>query len=271
MITSLQNPRVKDALKLRRRKGRDNQGRFPIDGLREIEQAIAGEIPFDEAFHCPSLVGAATPAVVERLQQAGCPVSVVSESVWQKINYGNRQDGLLAIARHPLRTLVELQPRASGPLIVLDRIEKPGNVGAIVRTATAAGASALLVCDPGTDLFNPNAIRASLGTIFRLPTAVCRSEEAYDWLKEHSIDIHVARVDATHSAFESDLTGRCALVVGNEAKGVSAPWLDETTHGIVLPMAGPIDSLNVANSAAILIYESLRQRTKKQESRSGKP
>jgi TrmH family RNA methyltransferase len=185
----------------------------------------------------------------------------VNLAVWEKLSYGSRRDGILVIARHAPEAIGDLEPAGEGPVVVLDRIEKPGNLGAVCRTATAAGAAAIIAADPQTDLFNPNAIRASLGTIFRLPLAQATAQEALAWLCARQLPVFVARVDATQTLYEVDLAQRCAIVLGSEAHGVGPTWSDPAVPGVVLPMRGPIDSLNVANSAAVLLYEALRQRT----------
>jgi TrmH family RNA methyltransferase len=265
MITSLQNKRVKEALKLRRRKGRDEQDHFLIDGIREIGQAMAAGIAIVEAFHCDDLSNVDTRAIVDELRQRTTPIVEVTRSVWDKIRYGSRRDGLLVMARYAPSAIRDLQPPGDGPeegpIVILDGVEKPGNVGAVCRTASAAGAAAVIVCDPPTDLFNPNAIRASLGTVFHLPLAQATAAETLEWLRAHELPVFVARLDGTRSVYSVDLAQRCAIVLGSEAQGVGPTWLDPALQGIVLPMGGNVDSLNVANTAAVILYEALRQRT----------
>ena len=258
MITSLQNNRVKEALRLRRQRGRDEQNRFMVDGLREIQRALVADIEILEAFVCEALLDDEARAIVNTI---GAPIALVNLPVWDKVCYGSRRDGVTLVARIELPELSNLQPAGGGPIVVLDRIEKPGNVGAICRSATAAGASAVIAVDSPSDLFNPNAIRASLGTIFQLPIAEATAQAALGWLQGRGTKVFVARVDAAKSIYETDLAQPCAIVLGSEALGVSETWLDPALEGIVLPMVGAIDSLNVANTAAVLLYEALRQRS----------
>lgn len=261
MITSLQNRRIKEALKLRRRRGRDHQNRFLVDGIREIQQALSANVEIVEAFICDDLCDEGAQQVAGEVRRRCGDVAGVSPTVWEKVSYGSRRDGVLIVARHAPAPVGELQPVGDGPVIVLDRIEKPGNVGAVFRTATAAGAAAVIATDPQTDLFNPNAIRASLGTIFRMPLAQETAERALAWLQAQQLPVLVANVEAARTLYDVDLAQRCAIVLGSEALGVGPIWNDPAVTNIRLPMQGPIDSLNVANTAAVLLYEALRQRS----------
>jgi TrmH family RNA methyltransferase len=260
MITSLQNKRVKEALKLRRRRGRDAQNRFLIDGLREIQQSLAAGVETVEAFVCDELCDENAQQLVDQIRSRTGDVCLVNLAVWEKLSYGHRRDGVLVVVRYAPDPIDQLQPLGDGPIVVLDRIEKPGNVGAVFRTATAAGAAAIIASEPQTDLFNPNAIRASLGTIFRLPLAQATAAQSLAWLQTQQLPIFVAQVDATRTVYDVDLAQRCAVVLGSEAHGVGPVWHDPAVTAVALPMQGPIDSLNVANTAAVLLYEALRQR-----------
>ncbi len=261
MITSLQNKRVKEAIKLRRRAGRDEQNRFFIDGLREIQQALSAGIPLLEAFVCRSLQTAVAVELQAKLPNR-IEICEVAKPVWEKLSYGNRRDGLMLIARHVPRDLGSLDICGRLPIVVLDQVEKPGNVGAIFRSAAAAGVAAIIAADARTDLYNPNAIRASLGSVFRVPWAAATAAETIDRLRQQQLPIYVAHLSAATSYLEADLSGDCAIVLGSEAKGVSGIWDHgpSITH-IRIPMQeNLVDSLNVANTAAILLYEARRQR-----------
>jgi len=185
----------------------------------------------------------------------------VRVDIFAKLSFGDRATGLLAVAEYPDRSLAELELPANPLIAVLVGIEKPGNLGAIARSADAAGCSALVVADRTTDLFNPAAIRASLGTIFALPTCTATSEETIRWLHAHDIRIHAACVGGQRFYTEADFTGRSAIVLGTESEGLSAEWSGGEISPIALPMHGSADSLNVSATAAVLFYEALRQRT----------
>ncbi len=265
-ITSLQNPRVKEAVKLRDRKGREQQGRILIEGVREIGRALQAGVEITEAFFCESLC--TDPSAAELLSQLRQRKKIfllsVSEQVMAKLSFGDRAEGLIAIARPPQRSLDELaaalKKKAPPLFAVVEGVEKPGNLGAILRTADAAGVSGLIVADGGTDLFNPNAIRASLGAIFTVPVCAATSEQTVAWLRKQKLRIFATMVEAAVSYSEADFTRPAAIVFGSEARGLSPLWTGSEITPISLPMLGSVDSLNLSATAAILCYEALRQR-----------
>jgi TrmH family RNA methyltransferase len=261
-ITSLQNPRVKDAVRLRDRRCRQKQNRMIIDGARELGRAIAAGVRLVEVFVCESLCQSDDAReVLSRLPTSGAEVLHVSKAILEKIGFGDRMEGVIGIAEPPDVSLGCLPHTNGQPLIaVLEGVEKPGNVGAALRSADGAGVSALIVADPCTDLFNPNAIRASLGTIFTRPVAVATSEETLAFLRARGIRIFAARVDGSVPYTEVDFCGPSAIVLGSESRGLSAAWTAPDITAIRLPMLGAADSLNVSVTAAVLFYEALRQR-----------
>jgi TrmH family RNA methyltransferase len=284
-ITSSQNPRVKEAVRLRDRKHREKQQRILIDGARELRRAIQAGVPMLEIFVCDSLCrGDEAEALLPRLESCGGEVLKVSESVFEKLAFGHRTEGVLGVAQMPRPTLDSLMvakdfcatsnaasvAKASAnasavsqrhPLVaVIEGVEKPGNVGAVLRSADAAGVSAVIVTDAGTDLFNPNAIRASMGTIFTVPVCEASNADALAWLREKHFTIAAARVDGSVPYTEVDYRGPTALVLGSEAQGLSSTWNGDDIRAIRLPMLGVADSLNVSVTAAVLFYEALRQR-----------
>jgi TrmH family RNA methyltransferase len=261
-ITSLQNPRVKQAVQLRDRKGRTQQQRIIIDGAREIARAMAGGLLLDELFVCDELCRSnEARGLLRELRSGDRQLFEVTPGVFDKLAYGERQEGLIATAATPSRTLAEL-PLPEQPLIaVLEGIEKPGNVGAVLRSADAAGVSALIVADGGTDLYNPNAIRASLGAIFTVPVCAATSAETLAWLREKQLTIFAARVDATTSFDQANYQRGAAIVLGSEADGLTSVWYGPDVTPIKLPMRGVVDSLNVSVTAGVLFYEALRQRS----------
>ena len=262
LITSRQNVRIKEAAKLRAGRQRAKQGRFLIDGAREISRALDAGIEVDEAFVCDSFcTSAAARAVVARLQESLC--AGVTAEVFEKICFGERNDGVVVVAKTPGRSLSELSLPAQPLVAVLEGLEKPGNVGAILRTADGAGVDAVIVAGGGTDLFNPNTIRASLGTVFAKNVCTASVAEAIEKLREWQLPIVATRPDAGPLYTEVDYCQGAAIVLGSEADGLSADWQQQDVRGVRLPMQGIADSLNVSATAAILFYEAQRQRVVK--------
>ena len=272
LITSLSNPKVKAAVKLRDRHGRDEQGRIVIDGTREIGLAIDGGVRIVELYVCDELL---TPEHDLLVRAAKIQRIDVSRPVMEKLAFGQRSQGVLAVAETPRRSLAEVgqvfnlstkQPgqaenRSHHALIaVLEGVEKPGNVGAVLRTADAAGVSGLIVADGGTDLYNPNAIRASLGAIFALPVCAATSEETLAWLRKNELQIVAARIEGSTPYSQIDYCRPTAIALGSEAYGLSSHWHAADIATVSLPMLGHVDSLNVSATAAVLFYEALRQR-----------
>lgn len=261
-ITSLQNPRVKDAVRLRDRRHREKQGRILIDGARELARAITAGVRILEVFVCePLCTGEAARALLPMLPDCGAEIWHVSDLVFVKLAFGHRIEGVLGVAEMPRPTLDGLKLPENPLVAVLEGVEKPGNVGAVLRSADAAGISALIVADARTDLYNPNAIRSSLGTIFTLPACAVTTPEALDWLREHHLRIYAARVDGSVPYTRADYRAAAALVLGSEAEGLSSAWSADDVTPIRLPMLGVGDSLNVSAAAAVLFYEALRQRS----------
>ncbi len=261
-ITSTANPRVKAAAKLRNSRQRALQGRFAINGLREIGRALDGGMKLDEVFACPELcTDAECDDLVERLRKTNAAWFDVSRSVFEVLAYGSRMDGIVAIAEIPRRTLSDLELPDRPLIAVIEGVEKPGNVGAVLRSADGAGVSAVIVADGAGDLYNPNAIRASMGTIFTLPVVAATSAEIIAWLREHKFAIFATRVDGAAEYTACNFTGQCAIVLGSEDEGLSQAWLGDDITAIRLPMCGVADSLNVSATAAVLFYEALKQRS----------
>ncbi|MBN2580224.1 MAG: RNA methyltransferase [Pirellulales bacterium] len=261
LITSIHNPRVKDAVRLRSARQRSRQGRILIDGVREIARAAGAGILIRETFFCPDLcVGEEAESLLEKLKDSGGDLFSVTEPVFEKLAFGRRREGLLAVAETPSRRLADLRLPDNPLVAVVEGLEKPGNLGAVCRSADAAGVSALLATDARTDLFNPNAIRASLGTIFTLSVGEATAAEALTWLREQRMKIYAARVDGSTLYTEADFRGPAAIVLGSEAAGLTPLWTAADVLPIRLPMLGAADSLNLSVTAAVLFYEALRQR-----------
>jgi TrmH family RNA methyltransferase len=260
-ITSRQNPHVKDAVRLRSHRGRDEAGRFLIDGTREVRRALAAGIRPVEAFICEELCSTDDSRQAARaLQTAGAEMLYVSPAVYAKLCFGDRDDGVVVVAEAPRRWPAELRLPPEPLVAVVEQLEKPGNVGAILRSADAAGVDAVVVADGRSDLFNPNTIRASLGTVFRDNVAEGSAAEVVAWLREHRLRVFAARPDAMLCYTDADLRGGVAIVVGSEAEGLTTAWSGPEITAVRLPMCGLADSLNVSTAAAVLFYEALRQR-----------
>jgi TrmH family RNA methyltransferase len=261
-ITSLTNPRVKAAVRLRDRRVREATGRTLIDGARELRQALAAGAGVETVFVAQSQVHSDEARAALRAAEDKVPDIVeVSEAVVAKLAFGDRSDGIVAIVRTGSTDLESLRLTPGVPLVVVvEGVEKPGNLGAILRTADGAGASGLIAADPLTDLFNPNAVRASLGTIFSVPLAAASTHATLDWLTTQGIATIAARVDAATPYTDVDMRRPVALVLGSEATGLSPAWDDARVTPVRIPMLGTADSLNVSVAAAIMLYEAVRQR-----------
>lgn len=260
-ITSTANPRVKAAARLRGRRERDRQGLTLIDGVRETMRALSGGAVLREVFVLPEvLLEQEARALAERLAEESVPIVELGREPFEKLAYGDRLDGVVAVAETPPRTLEELILPPEPLIGVVEGVEKPGNLGAILRTADGAGVNAVIVADTATDLFNPNIIRASIGTVFAVPVAVASSGEVLEWLQRRDIGIIAARVDASIDYTDADYTGAVAIALGSEARGLSDAWGAFARASVKLPMLGVADSLNVSVTAAVLFYEALRQR-----------
>lgn len=257
LITSLQNPKIKNLVKLRQRRQRDQQRLMLIDGIPALTMALKNDFPINTLYFNQDKAEA---KLLQRAQAKGVICQPVTPLVFQKIGYGDNPDGHLGLAPQPPFSLVNL-PCPSNPLyIIAEGLEKPGNLGAILRSADAAGVTGLIVCNSQTDIYNPNVIRASRGTFFSVPIACGSFFEVSQWLHERRIRVLATTPDADQLYTDVDLTGPTALVLGTEHTGLTNRWLNQTL--IRIPMAGQVDSLNVAQTATILMFETIRQRSK---------
>jgi TrmH family RNA methyltransferase len=260
-ITSLQNPRVKQLVRLRDRRPRDEAGMFMVEGYREIRRALEKKIPLQELYYSPDwFLGENEPALIEQAREAGAELFELSKEAFAKVAYRERPDGLLAVAPQWKRTLDDLTLRPSPFVLVVEAIEKPGNLGTILRSADAAGVDAVIVCDPVTDIFNPNVVRSSTGVLFSVPVVVTESATVRQWLRERAIRAVATTPAATALYTQTDLRGSLAIVMGSEQYGLSEYWLKESDAQVRIPMAGQADSLNVAMATIITLFEAVRQR-----------
>ena len=265
VLTSAANPRLRAAAALRDRRARIRTGLLLVDGAREVARALDGGVTLVEAFVAAEASGEAeVAAVAQRLAALGVPLVPVAAKLLGLLAYGERASGIVAVATAPDTSLVSLRLPASAPLVgILEDVEKPGNLGAVCRSADGAGLDAMIaaVGSVGSvDPWNPNAVRASLGTVFTLALAVATTADVLGWLRAKGLRLVAARVDGSVPYTEVDLTGPVALVLGSEAHGLTAEWSGSDVMAVRLPMRGRADSLNVAAAAAILFYEARRQR-----------
>ena len=253
MITSKSNPKIKNVVKLQKSSERREQNRIIIEGRREIERAVACGFVVDTLFICNEL-----------LRESVCinanVIEEVSLEVFEKIAYREGSDGLLAVAIPKYSELKDFRPKKNPLIIVLETVEKPGNLGAVMRTADAAGVDAVIIADPRTDLFNPNAIRASIGTIFSVPLFASSSEECIKWLKSNDVKIYCTYLKASIDYLDADFRQGSAIVMGTEATGISDIWVEAADQNLIIPMNGIADSLNVSVTTAIVVFEAIRQR-----------
>jgi TrmH family RNA methyltransferase len=261
VLTSPANPRVKAVVRLRQRSHRDELGLMIVEGYRELKRAVDnGHFPSD-LFVCESLFqGSNEPTLIERCVQAGAHVLRCTPAVFAKMAYRDRPEGLLAVAPQVRRGLDSLAPPSDALVVVAEAIEKPGNLGTILRSADAAGACAALVCDRCTDVNNPNVVRASIGALFSLPVVETTTDDAMKWLGERRFRIVATSPHAQQVYSDADLTGNVAIVVGTEQYGLTDRWMESAAVKVRIPMRGQSDSLNVAAATTILLFEAARQR-----------
>lgn len=262
IIHSLQNPRIKSIVKWRNRPARDSDQVVLIEGYRALLRALSANYPVNELYICPQLFqGSNENDLIAAYEAQGTKVFHLSAAAFHKIAYRDKPEGLLGIGKQLRKTLSDLPKLPNDAFfLVCEQIEKPGNLGTIMRSADAVKVDALLLCDSRTDLYNPNTVRASTGNLFTLPLAEADSETCIKWLKNNNVKICAASPHAKKLYTEVDMTCSTAIVVGSEQYGLSSKWLEAADEKLRLPMYGEADSLNVATAAAIMLYETIRQR-----------
>jgi TrmH family RNA methyltransferase len=257
-ITSVQNPFIKSLLQLQEKaKNRKQTGTFLIEGIREIELAIQGKYQIEQLLFVPELI---SPKWIENLKLSTTDLFEISKEVYQKLAYRDTTEGIIAVAKAKDHSLAHLQLSDNPLILVAESIEKPGNLGALLRTADAAKLDAVIIANPKTDLYNPNIVRSSVGCLFTNQIATASTEEVIDYLKQHNIAIFSATLQNSNSYHIESYTQPTALIVGTEATGLTEKWRTESKQNINIPMQGSIDSMNVSVAAAILIFEAKRQR-----------
>ncbi|MGS0527475.1 TrmH family RNA methyltransferase [Zobellia nedashkovskayae] len=261
-ISSVQNALVKKILLLKEKsRERKKTGLFIIEGQREIELALKGGYEIETVLFQPDLIDSNTTNALFGNSKLTPDYIEVTKDVYQKLAYRQTTEGVLAIAISKPTVLEELELKNKNPLIlVAEAPEKPGNIGALLRTADAANLDAVIIANPRTDLYNPNIIRSSVGCVFTNKIAIGSTSEVIEFLKAKNINIYCAALSASENYIKIDFNPASAIVVGTEADGLSKEWLDNSTQNIIIPMQGEIDSMNVSVSAAIVIFEAKRQR-----------
>lgn len=265
MLTSLRNPRVREVVRLRDRRHREQLGRFVVEGRRELTCAAEAGFPLRILFHCPDLPAGCDSSLIQRFTAAGVACAATNRNVFERMSYRRTPDGLLAVADTPALTLSAMTPaetgRVAGELwLVAAAIGVPGNLGAMLRSVNAVGASGLLVADCAVDVFNPNVMRASVGALFCTPIAVADGDSLRRWLEQRGVRVVLADPLGAHEYTQADLTGDVAIVVGSESAGLGEDWRRGRHEAVRLPMRGRVDSLNAATAAAVLLFEARRQR-----------
>ena len=261
IITSTQNAKVKHVGALQQKSAlRRKEGLFVVEGRRELMHCVEAGYEIAECFVLDKLADLADLAPLGSLESL---VSLVSPLVYEKMAYRGSTEGVMAVVREKSRSLEDLQLGAAPLIMVLERVEKPGNLGAVLRSADAAKADAVIICDPLTDLYNPNLIRSSIGAIFSVPCVACSSEDCIAFLKARGIQILTAQLQDSSLYYNTDMLRGTAIVMGTESTGLTEVWRQAADAHIRIPMLGQLDSLNVSVSAAILLFEAVRQRNSK--------
>ena len=261
-ISSTQNSAIKRLFQLHEKsRTRKKEGVFIVEGIREISLAIKGRFEISELYFCGELFSSEQISALLNNNQFQPEVTEISTEVYNKIAYRGSTEGLLAVVKSKDLTLKNIQLNSDNLLIlVAEALEKPGNIGALLRTADAANLDAVLIANPKTDLFNPNIIRSSVGCVFTNKLAVGSTSEIIAFLKEKKVAIYAAALQATKNYSDMNFKSSCAIVVGTEDTGLSEEWMENSTQNILIPMQGEIDSMNVSVAAGILIFEAKRQR-----------
>ena len=256
-ITSARNERIRQVLELQEKsRTRRALGLFVVEGRRELEHCLEAGYEIDSVFWCPEIL----PELPQELIGGDVPVSELTAELYGRIAYRGGTEGLVARVKACPHTLEDLTLKENPLIVVLESVEKPGNLGAVFRSADAAGADAVIICDPLTDLYNPNLIRSSIGGVFTVQSAVCDSASAISWLKARGMKILTAQLQDSSWYYDVDMKGGTAIVIGTEATGLTEQWREAADAHIRIPMLGALDSLNASVSAAILLFEAVRQR-----------
>jgi RNA methyltransferase, TrmH family len=256
-ITSTQNPKIKSLLSLEKPRERKKSGLFIVEGKKEIAMALSAGYKIGNLFYCPEILPENELISLGASEKLVIPVS---KDVFDKIAVRENSGGVLAVAEQKAHRLAQVILSPNPLLLILESVEKPGNLGAILRTADAAGIDAVIICDPQTDFYNPNVIRSSIGCLFTTQLASATSEETISWLQKNNISIFCTYLKASEPYHAVDYQRPTAIVMGTEATGLSDLWVNNADVNIIIPMQGKIDSMNVSTAAAVVVFEAKRQR-----------
>ena len=258
-ISSAQNPEIRAGAKLKLRRTREQESRFLVEGAREVTRALDARVRLETLYFCSGFLGAEGQSVLELAQAQNVNLTELSETAFKVLSYRENPDGIIAVAERQEKRLTDLTLPDDALVVVVEGLEKPGNLGALLRTADGVGAHALFTTGHGTDLENPNVVRSSMGSVFSLPALAAESSELLAWLNREGFSLVAATPHAETLYWDADLTGRAAILLGAEHSGLSHEWL-AAGQPVTIPMQGQADSLNVATAGALLLYEALRQR-----------
>ncbi|MCI1639736.1 MAG: RNA methyltransferase [Bacteroidales bacterium] len=263
-VTSAKNPKIKELLALRdKSRLRRKNDLFIVEGLKETEHCLNAGFKASTLFVCGEILGERNlDSIVSLAESAnpGCGIIAVPSFLYEKIAYRGSTEGIIAEIIRKEKTLDDIKLGSNPLIVILETVEKPGNIGAVLRSADAAGADAVIICDPLTDIYNPNIIRASIGAVFTVQTAAASNEDTFKWLKSNGISIYTAQLQDSSPYYDTDMSKPAAIVAGTESSGLTDFWRKAADRHIMIPMLGKLDSLNVSVSAAILLYEAVRQR-----------
>ena len=259
-IDSSRNPELRARAKLKERRTREREHRFLIEGIREVQRALEAGVRLEALYLCSALLGVEGRSAVTTAEAQGVPLTELSEQAFKVLSYRENPDGVVAVAQRQAKNLADLPLPADALVVVVEGLEKPGNLGALLWTADCAGAHALFATGEGTDLENPNVIRASMGSLFSRPVLAVDGTELLTWLKTETFSLVATTPHTDMLYWDTTYTGRTAVLLGAEHEGLSAAWLGAANVRVKIPMSGMADSLNVATTGALLLYEALRQR-----------
>ncbi len=257
IITSAQNAKIKNILALEKARERKKQNLFIIEGVKELSLAIEGGYKINSVFFCPEIIDEYSVLKMVKNEHLLIPVQ---RALFEKITYRESTGGVLALSEQRQHSLDTIVLKKNPLILVLEAVEKPGNLGALLRTADAAALDAVIICDPQTDFYNPNVIRSSVGCVFTTPLAAASSDETRQWLRKNNVKIYCTSLQAAKPYHEVDFTHGSAIAMGTEATGLSSQWTKNSDANIIIPMGGKIDSMNVSTAAAVVIFEAKRQR-----------
>ncbi|HEX6226067.1 MAG TPA: RNA methyltransferase [Chryseolinea sp.] len=258
LITSAQNPKIKNIIALEKSRERARQNLFVIEGVKELALAVEGGYKLNTVFFCPEIIGSKELQTILKHDQLLIPVE---QNVFSKIAYRESTGGVIALGEQKQHRLENIKLGSNPLILVLEGVEKPGNLGAVLRTADAAALDAVVICDPRIDFYNPNVIRSSVGCVFTNQIASASTDDTIGWLQKNNVSIYCTYLKASKPYHEVGYTKPSAIIMGTEAVGLSDTWVRNSNDNIIIPMQGKIDSMNVSTAAAVVVFEACRQRS----------